>query len=93
MITLMVLILMALVFFTLYEQTYGSWVVFTDRMMTKDFFPSLISRGRHAAAVVLRRAGAAHAGGFLRAPTRSTSAIPARAAARCCSSPAPRSRW
>ena len=45
MITLMVLIVMALVFFTLYEQTYGSWVVFTDRMMTKDFFPSLIIEG------------------------------------------------
>jgi len=43
MVTLMVLILMALLFFTLYEQTYGSWVVFTDRMMTKDFFPSLIT--------------------------------------------------
>jgi POT family proton-dependent oligopeptide transporter len=43
MIVLMVLIFMALVFFTLYEQTYGSWVVFTDRLMTKDFFPSLIT--------------------------------------------------
>ncbi len=46
MITLMVLILMALLFFTLYEQTYGSWVVFTDRMMTKDFFPSLIASAK-----------------------------------------------
>ena len=45
MITLMVLIFMALVFFTLYEQTYGSWVVFTDRLLTKDFFPSLIIEG------------------------------------------------
>lgn len=45
MITLMVLIMMALVFFTLYEQSYGSWVVFTDRMLTKDFFPSLIVEG------------------------------------------------
>ena len=45
MITLMVLIFMALVFFTLYEQSYGSWVVFTDRMLTKDFFPSLIIEG------------------------------------------------
>ncbi len=42
MITLMVLILMALLFFSLYEQTYGSWVAFNDRLMTKDFFPSLI---------------------------------------------------
>jgi POT family proton-dependent oligopeptide transporter len=46
MITLMVLIFMALVFFTLYEQTYGSWVVFTDRLMTKDFFPPLIEWAR-----------------------------------------------
>lgn len=45
MITLMVLIFMALVFFTLYEQTYGSWVVFTDRLLTKDFFPALIVEG------------------------------------------------
>jgi POT family proton-dependent oligopeptide transporter len=45
MITLMVLILMALLFFTLYEQTYGSWVVFTDRMLTKDFFPAMIIEG------------------------------------------------
>lgn len=42
MITLMVLIFFALVFYTLYEQTYGSWVVFTDRILTKDFFPSLV---------------------------------------------------
>jgi POT family proton-dependent oligopeptide transporter len=45
MIVLLVLIFMALLFFTLYEQTYGSWVVFTDRLMTKDFFPSLIVEG------------------------------------------------
>jgi POT family proton-dependent oligopeptide transporter len=32
----------ALLFFSLYEQTYGSWLVFTDRMLTKDFFPSLV---------------------------------------------------
>ena len=42
MLTLMVLIVLAVVFYTLYEQTYGSWVVFTDRMLTKDFFPSLV---------------------------------------------------
>lgn len=42
MITLMVLIFWALVFFTLYEQTYGSWVAFTDRMLTKDLFPSFV---------------------------------------------------
>ena len=34
MITLMVLIFFALVFYTLFEQTYGSWVVFTDRILT-----------------------------------------------------------
>ncbi|GAA5077598.1 peptide MFS transporter [Lysobacter panacisoli] len=44
MISLLAMIFMALVFFTLYEQTYGSWVTFTDRMMTKDVFPSLVIR-------------------------------------------------
>ncbi len=38
MISLVILILMVLVFFTLYEQTYGSWVAFTDRLLTKDLF-------------------------------------------------------
>lgn len=38
MLSLVVLILMVLVFFTLYEQTYGSWVAFTDRLLTKDLF-------------------------------------------------------
>jgi POT family proton-dependent oligopeptide transporter len=42
MLTLMALIFIALLFYTLYEQTYGSWVVFTDRLLTKDFFPSLV---------------------------------------------------
>ncbi len=42
MIALMALILMALVFFTLYEQTYGSWVTFTDRLLTKDLVPALV---------------------------------------------------
>ncbi|HEY0332745.1 MAG TPA: oligopeptide:H+ symporter [Stenotrophomonas sp.] len=41
---LLSLIFMALVFFTLYEQTYGSWVTFTDRLLTKDVFPSLVIR-------------------------------------------------
>jgi POT family proton-dependent oligopeptide transporter len=41
MITLVVLIVGVLIFFTLYEQTYGSWVTFTDRMLTKDLFPGL----------------------------------------------------
>ena len=44
MLALMALIFMALVFFTLYEQTYGSWVTFTDRLMTKDLVPSLVQR-------------------------------------------------
>ena len=38
MITLVLLIIGVLVFFTLYEQTYGSWVTFTDRLLTKDMF-------------------------------------------------------
>ncbi len=38
MITLVLLIIGVLVFFTLYEQTYGSWVTFTDRLLTKDLF-------------------------------------------------------
>lgn len=45
MIALMALIFMALVFFTLYEQTYGSWVTFTDRMLTKDLVPALVIQG------------------------------------------------
>ena len=42
MLALMALIFMALVFFTLYEQTYGSWVTFTDRLLTKDLFPAFV---------------------------------------------------
>ena len=38
MISLVALILMVVVFFTLYEQTYGSWVAFTDRLLTTDLF-------------------------------------------------------
>ncbi|MFZ5658097.1 MAG: peptide MFS transporter [Pseudomonadota bacterium] len=41
MISLLVLIIGVLIFFTLYEQTYGSWVTFTDRLLTKDLFPGL----------------------------------------------------
>jgi len=36
-----------LLFFTLYEQTYGSWVLFNDRMLTKDLFPALVIRDGH----------------------------------------------
>ena len=43
MIALLVTILGVLVFFTLYEQTFGSWLTFSDRLMTKDMFPSLVS--------------------------------------------------
>ncbi|TCV94947.1 POT family proton-dependent oligopeptide transporter [Luteibacter rhizovicinus] len=42
MIALITMIFMALIFYTLYEQTYGSWVTFTDRLLTKDIFPSLV---------------------------------------------------
>ncbi|MBS7456694.1 peptide MFS transporter [Coralloluteibacterium stylophorae] len=38
MVTLVVLIFGVLIFFALYEQTYGSWVAFTDRLLTKDLF-------------------------------------------------------
>jgi POT family proton-dependent oligopeptide transporter len=41
---MMVLIFAALVFYTLYEQTYGSWVTFNDRLMGKDLIPSLVVR-------------------------------------------------
>lgn len=44
MIALMALIFMALVFFTLYEQTYGSWVTYTDRLLSKDIVPALVIR-------------------------------------------------
>ena len=43
MVSLLVMILGVLVFFTLYEQTYGSWLTFTDRLLTKDMFPSRVS--------------------------------------------------
>jgi POT family proton-dependent oligopeptide transporter len=43
MLALMAMIFMCLVFFTLYEQTYGSWVTFTDRLLTKDIVPSLVA--------------------------------------------------
>jgi POT family proton-dependent oligopeptide transporter len=36
-----------LLFFSLYEQTYSSWVLFTDRMLTKDLFPALVIREGH----------------------------------------------
>ena len=42
MVSLLVMILGVLVFFTLYEQTYGSWLTFTDRLLDKDLFPSMV---------------------------------------------------
>jgi len=42
MFALMILIFAGLAFFTLYEQTYGSWVAFTDRLLGKDLFPALV---------------------------------------------------
>lgn len=41
MLSLVLMIVGVLIFFTLYEQTYGSWITFTDRLLTKDLFPSL----------------------------------------------------
>ena len=41
---MMVMIFAALIFYTLYEQTYGSWVTFTDRLLGKDLFPSMVIR-------------------------------------------------
>jgi len=41
MISLVVLIMMAVLFFVMYEQTYGSWVAFTDRLLTKDMFGAI----------------------------------------------------
>jgi POT family proton-dependent oligopeptide transporter len=38
MLSLVMLIFMVLAFFNLYEQTYGSWVAFTDRLLSKDLF-------------------------------------------------------
>ncbi len=38
MLVLLVLITGGLVFFTLYEQTYGSWILFSDRLMNRQAF-------------------------------------------------------
>ena len=38
MITLMVLIAVSAVFWGIYEQTYGSWLAFSDRVMTIPVF-------------------------------------------------------
>jgi POT family proton-dependent oligopeptide transporter len=44
MISIIFYIFFVLLFFALYEQTYASWVTFTDRMLTKDLFPSIVIR-------------------------------------------------
>jgi len=44
MISIIVFITFVLLFFALYEQTYASWVTFTDRMLNKDLFPDLVIR-------------------------------------------------
>ena len=38
MLVLLTLIMGGLVFFTLYEQTYGSWILFSDRLMNRKAF-------------------------------------------------------
>ncbi len=44
MISIIFFITFVMLFFSLYEQTYASWVTFTDRLMDKDLFPSLVIR-------------------------------------------------
>jgi POT family proton-dependent oligopeptide transporter len=45
MLSLGALILFGLVFYTLYEQTYGSWVAFSDRLMTKNLLGFELTAG------------------------------------------------
>lgn len=45
MTVLIFIILANLMFFALYEQTYGSWVAFTDRLLTKDLFGFTFTAG------------------------------------------------
>lgn len=44
MVSIVFFVAFVLLFFSLYEQTYASWVTFTDRMLDKDLFPSLVIR-------------------------------------------------
>jgi POT family proton-dependent oligopeptide transporter len=44
MLAVVFFVAVALLFFALYEQTYSSWVLFTDRMLDKDLFPGLVIR-------------------------------------------------
>jgi len=45
MLSLAGLILFGLVFYTLYEQTYGSWVAFSDRLMSKNLLGFELTAG------------------------------------------------
>jgi POT family proton-dependent oligopeptide transporter len=44
MVSIVFFITFVLLFFALYEQTYAAWVTFTDRMLDKDLFPSMVLR-------------------------------------------------
>jgi proton-dependent oligopeptide transporter, POT family len=44
MLSILVFIGFVMLFFSLYEQTYASWVTFTDRLLDKDLFPELVIR-------------------------------------------------
>jgi POT family proton-dependent oligopeptide transporter len=46
MIVVLGFIIFGLIFFTLYEQTYGSWVLFSDRVMNRDAFGVTWSAGQ-----------------------------------------------
>ena len=90
---------MCLVFFTLYEQTYGSWVTFTDRMLTKDvcrrwcrYSPRWCGRGHRRQPgdllpqrAVVDRLAAAGAGGVRGRRRRCRTAIRIRRCRSCCS--------
>ena len=43
MISIIFFITFVMLFFALYEQTYASWVTFTDRLLGKDLFPALVN--------------------------------------------------
>lgn len=45
MLSLVALILCALVFYTLYEQTYGSWIAFSDRLLDKNLLGFSMTAG------------------------------------------------
>jgi POT family proton-dependent oligopeptide transporter len=49
MVSIIFFVAMVLFFFALYEQTYASWLTFTDRLLDKDLFPALVVHdgGKH----------------------------------------------